>query len=239
MGGTQSKNTASVLNDIAVNVAMDSVMSCTVAATQSQLLELKNIEGDVTISGVSMLQGSSVDANCVMQADKQNEIASSIANALAQHAEAKGQAVVSALGNTKSQVVSNITNKLTNNINANTKVEFVTQIDQIQKVGVENVSGNVVIQNMSFEQSAQLVAKALMKTRAYSEVINETAAKIDQATKTEEENPIAGIIDSVGGVIDSVGGALSKVFQGPVLIIAAVILGVIAIFVVIKLAFRV
>lgn len=236
MGGTQSKNTASVINEIAVKVTMDSIMSCTTVATQSQLMELKNITGDVTISDVTMTMGTSLDVECIMEADKQNQINSQIANAIAQHAEAKGQAVLSALGNTKSEVVADIKNKLSNNIDANTRQELSAQIDQVQKVGVENVGGSVVIQDMSFEQSAQIVAKALMKTKAYSQVINETAAKIDQVTKTEEENPIAGIIDSIGGVIGQVGNAISKIFQGPVLIIAALVLGMIGIYIVIKLA---
>lgn len=237
MGGTQSKNTATILNDIAVNVSMDSIMSCTVAATQSQLIELKNIEGDVTISDLSMLQGNSIDVNCIMESDKQNQISSSISNAIAQYAETKGQAALSALGNTKSQVATNINNRLTNSINANTKQELTAQVDQIQTIGVENVRGNVVIQNMSLEQSAQLVAKALMKTKTFSEVINETAAKIDQATKTEEKNPIAGIIDSLGGVVGKFGDAISDIFQGPILIIGALLLGVIGFFIVMKLFF--
>jgi hypothetical protein len=36
-----------------------------------------------------------------------------------------------------------------------------------------------------------------MKTTAYSSVINDTATKIDQVSKSEEENPIAGIISAV------------------------------------------
>ena len=232
MGGQQSKNTSEVITDISVNVAMDSIMTCTTSASQSQLLSLQNVRGNVTISDVSMKQGASISTTCVMDANKQNEIAGAVSSAISQHAEAKGQAVVSALGRTRSEVESKIYNKLTNNISAITSMELNSQIKQIQAVTAENIGGNVVVANLSMEQSAELVARALMKTQSYSSVINETAQAIDQVTKTEEENPIAGIISSVGDM-------MGKMFSAPVLMIGALLLGVIAIFVVIKLAMRV
>ena len=239
MGGTQSRSTTDILNEMAINVSMDSIMSCTSVATQQQLIELENIEGNVVISDVSMKQGASIDMSCVMKSEKQNQIATDVANAIAQHAESKGQAALSALGNTKSIASANIKTEIQQNITANTEVEMSAHIEQIQKIGVANVSGSVVIKNVSMEQSAEIVARALMQSSAYSSVINESATKIDQVTQSEEENPIAGIIDSVGGVIGEVGGAISGVFTAPILMIGALLLGLIALFVVIRFAFNI
>jgi hypothetical protein len=197
MGGTQSKSTYTQLTDIATEVSMNSVMSCTTAATQTQLLSLTNVAGNVTIDSIDMTQGSSVNVQCVMDANKQNEISTAVANSIAQYAESKGQAVVSALGSTKTAVETNIQTRIRNAVNADTTMQLNSNLTQDQAVTAKNIGGNVVIGKLTMNQSAQMVASALMKTTAYSSVINDTATKIDQVSKSEEENPIAGIISAV------------------------------------------
>lgn len=229
--GNKSSTSLSVCNDLAVNVSMDSIMSCSSAATQQQLIELKDVKGNVNISGVSMTQGASVNMSCVMDSVKQNEIAMKVSNALAQQAEASGQAVLSALGNTKANASANIHNKIMTNISANTTMEMSASVNQTQAITVANVGGNVVIANVSMEQGAQVIAQGLMKTQAYASVINEVATAMDQKSKSEEKNPIATVIDSIGK-------AVGTVMSAPILIFGGLIVGALVLFVLIKFVFK-
>lgn len=223
MGGTTSKTTLEVLTDIATNVAADSLLTCTNIATQSQILTFSRIKGDITLQGIELSQGTAVDIKCAMDATKQAEIASKVAEAIIQTAESKGEAVLSVLGNTKSDAISKLTSKFTNKISADTTTELKMLIGQNEEIAIDDVSGNVIMTNITMSQSSLAVASALMKTQTYSSVISETATTIDQHTKTEEKNPLAELIQSI--------------FQAPILLLAGIVLGVILLIILVRFAF--
>ncbi len=220
MGGTQSKNTSEVLTEIGTDIAMESAMKCTSSATQQQLLEFGKIAGDFTLSDASFKQGASIDMQCMMDNSTQADIASKLGNQVAQVASSKGQAALSALGNTKSQVSSNIKNKIMNNISNTTTQEMINSINQTQKIGAQEVGGSVVIQNLDMDQSANIIAKGLMESESYNSVIQEAATAIDQASSTEETT-----------IMDSIFGSFSKTMIASA-IIAAVVGIVIIVFIV-------
>jgi hypothetical protein len=223
MGGVSSKTTVDVLNEICTQVTMDSMMDCSGVATQDQMVSFQNVKGDVNISNVNMTQGVAVDLNCVMSANKQSDIADKVAAAIAQNADSKGQAVLSLFGNTKADATSNVKNQLMSRISANTSQELTAQINQQQTIVAANVGGSVVMTNVSMDQSARLVASSLMKTATYSAVINDSASKMDQKASSEEKNPIAEMIKAVGSI-----------FSIPVLILGGLVLGIVLVFVMIK-----
>lgn len=229
MGGTQSNNTSESLTQMSTKVAMSSILSCAGAATQGQILEFQNVVGDVTISNVSMTQASSVNMSCVMDSQKQSEIAGAVANTLAQFAQTQGQSVVSALGSTQSNVASKIKTQITNDISQTDSNQISTQISQSQKVSARNIGGNVVVKDLTMSQSAEIVAEALMKTSAYSTAINQVAAAVDQTTKTSEANFFAGIISSVGKAIGSMMATPAIIFG------VVVIFGLIFLFIFLKI----
>lgn len=211
MGGTQSKTTAELLTEACVNASMDSIMKCANSATQSQLISLNNIKGDVTISGTSFTQGASINMQCLMDSKKQAEISNAVSNAIVQSADSQGQAVLSALGNTKAEATSNITNKLTTNISSNTSIEVTNNISQNQAISAANIGGSVVIKDVQMNQSASIVAKALMQSTAYSSVINESATKMDQTSKSKETTIFSEIGKMLGNLISipvMIGGAI-------------------------------
>jgi hypothetical protein len=222
-GGTSSKTTAQVLTEASTQVTADSILSCATVATQEQMIGFYNVQGNVTISNVDMSQGVAVSLSCVMEATKQADIASKVADAIAQTAESKGQAVLSAFGNTRSEASTNIQNQIMSNISANTSQELNVNVSQQQSITAANVGGNVVMTNVTMEQSSSIIAAALMKTSTYSQVINESAAKMDQKSSTEEKNPLADVIKALGGI-----------FTLPIIIIGGIILGIVLIFVIIK-----
>lgn len=225
MGGTSSKTTAQVLTEVSTQVTTDSIMTCTSIATQEQMIAFNNVKGDVTISNVNMTQGVAVDLNCVMDSNKQADIANKVAEAIAQQAESKGQAVLSALGSTKAEATSNIKNQLMTGISANTKTELDAQINQQQTISATNIGGSVVASNITMDQGATMIASSLMKTATYSSVINESATKMDQKSSSEEKNPIAEMIKALGSI-----------FSAPVWILGGIILFIVVIVVIFKFA---
>ncbi len=219
--GTQSRTTVNVLNEMCTNIIMKSSLSCITQATQNQLMLIANVSGNVDLNNVNLQQGSTIDVNCLMSAEKQTEMAQSAASQMAQYASSQGEAALSALGTTVSDASTNIRNKIQNNIDASTETEIKSALTQNQMIKVVNVGGNVLAQNVSMQQQASLVAKAMVTSKAYSSVINDTADKIDQSAQSKETNPLAVIWGTVlGGV--------GKIFSGPgfiIIVIAALGIG--------------
>lgn len=209
MGGTSSKTTSQILHDIAVNATMNSVQSCATVASSNQMIALNNVKGNVTISGTTLTQGSSIDMSCVMHADKTADISNAVATAISQYADSQGQAVLSALGSTKAEATSNITNRFQNNINANTEVEVNNNISQNQSITADNIGGNVVIANVTLDQSARITAQALMQSTAFSSVINDSATKMDQSSKSKETTIIDTIVNGVKSFFNGVAGIIT------------------------------
>uniref|UniRef100_A0A6C0JV97 Uncharacterized protein n=1 Tax=viral metagenome TaxID=1070528 RepID=A0A6C0JV97_9ZZZZ len=229
MGGTQSNNTSKILNDIAMTATTKVMMSCVTSTAQSQSINFGHVGGNFSLDKTNLSQSVSVDASCAASSATTAEVAQQVGNAVAEHAESKGQAVLSALGNTKSSVASDITNKMSNSFENITSTSLITQTTQDQSIGAAVVGGNVTLSNITMEQGATVMAHAMLNNTATQEVLSTIANTIDQKTTSAEENPIAGIINSVGNAIGSIVSA-------PILIIGAIILGIIGIFIVLKLA---
>lgn len=199
MGGTQSTATQVSVNNIATKAATNVILKCSNSITQSQSLDFGYVAGNFNLGDVNMSLGASIDMQCVMSAETRDAINTGVATAVGQMAESKGEAILSALGSTKSNVNSTIYNNLTNETVKTTEQDVVNQIKQTQSISVGYVGGSVNLGNVNMEAGADIVAKALMATAGYTTVLNDVQNKIDQATKTEEKNPVSSILDSVGG----------------------------------------
>ncbi len=221
--GTQSKTTTEVLNDMSTTAIMKSTMSCVAQATQNQMLLLGNVAGTVNLTNVNLEQASTVDVSCLMTAEKQNEMAQNVSATLQQYAESQGEAALSALGKTSADVMSALKNKITSNVDASTETAIRAALNQNQTVKVVNVGENVIAANLTMSQQASEVSKAVVDSKAYSDVINSVANTVDQAAATKEINPIASIW---GTVI----GGVSDIVSGPgFIIIAVVAIGIIGV----------
>jgi len=203
MGGTKSKTTNEVFTDIAFKVVQRGVSSCVQAATQSQVMEVKRTRGDVHIKGVDMRQSMSVDMKCALSSDMQSRVQAEIINQIQQYADAQGVALLSGLGSTKAEVESRIETIFDTYVEQETIQESVMQNLQEQRLSVEDTRGNVIISNVSMEQSAEIVAEAIMTAAGYSEAIAEIADIVDQTAKAKEEGPLDSLFKMIGGIVNS------------------------------------
>lgn len=222
VGGSKSSSSAELLNQIAISATQSIISRCVTQATQQQLLSVKNVAGNVSMSGVSMSQGASVDVKCMMTAQVQSAIQNQIANDIAQYAQSQSEAFIGALGQSIAEAKVNIQNRLSLAVNQSTLQESFNAAIQDQQIEVANVGGNVIMKDISMAQSLQLTAETLINGTAYSTVINDIANAVDQTTDAKQTNPIAELIDSVGGIFSSwigmviaiatVGGVVMLVF---------------------------
>jgi hypothetical protein len=215
--GTHAKSTYDTLNDISTHIIMDSISTCTTDSTQNVNITFKNNRGPINIPNLSTMQKTTVDINCIMKSDKQNEIQDKISQALAQQVTAKGQAVLDLFGSSTATAQARIKTSLSNSVQANTTQELTTNVIQSSSLTFEDNVGGITIGTVTMGQSADLTALALLKTRAYTSVIKDVATKIDQGVLSVSKNPI-------GDVIKSMGTFVGRLMTIPVMVILCIVL---------------
>jgi hypothetical protein len=205
MGGTGSKSstTSDTLTDLSIKAIQSSISKCITTATQSQLLSIKSVKGNVTVTGTSLSQGSSVKMDCLLTSDSQSDIQASISNAIVQWAKSQSEALLGVLGKSEAEAVSNVKNKLAVSISQTTLQEALSLASQKQAVEIGDVEGNVVISGLTMTQTLEMVASTIIKGTAYSTVISDIATSMDQSSESTQTNPIAEVIDSVGSIVST------------------------------------
>ncbi len=214
MGGNSSKVTSDALTDIAISAIQSTIQGCTSSATQSQIISIPNVSGNLTIGNVGLSQGVSLDIECIMSAEKQNEMHSKIANAIAQEAKSISTGMLQSLGGTSAEAATNIKTKFSANITQSDTQEALNQIIQNQSLFVGNVGGNLVIGNINFDQSAELVSRTLLTSGAYSRVINDISNTLTQVAETES----TGMDKVFADMVETLGIASLGAFAIPLLI---------------------
>lgn len=198
-----SRNRATVVADTAIEVMQRNIARCVTAATQEQLMEIRDVGGDVVIDGTSMMQASTVDMRCALSSQMQSDIQSEIAAKLSQYAESNGIALLSALGGSSADVETEIMNLFDASVEMSNLQEAVMQSLQSQRVVVGNVGGNVTIANTTMTQSLKMVAEAMVEYGGYSTAISQLQADIDQAAKTTDTGPLDSLFDTIKSSVNS------------------------------------
>lgn len=230
--GTQSKNYAKMLNELATNSTMETIVDCVGSISQRQKFIVQDIKGNVVVKKkINLDQGSSIDMSCVTSATKQDQIASAVASSIAQFAKTEGQGMLSALGNTTADVSADLKNKFKNKITAKTANELHLAIEGTQDIEYQHIEGTLVIEDeVNESQNSKVVASALMKTNAYSSVINSAANKLQQVADAKDDNFVATIVDSLGN-------AITNIISSPMKMLALVVLGLLILLLVVSKAF--
>jgi hypothetical protein len=188
----KSTTTIKQLNEVATEAITKNIQSCVVSATQDQLVKIQNTGGDVKIRSLNQKQGSTVDSKCLFSTKTQNDIQDQVAEKIDSVVKAKGGLFAS---NSKQNI--DIKNLFKTSINNETVASQVSGTMQKQTVQIVDTDGSVIIGNMNQEQTAQVIAEAIINSGQYSEVLNGIATKID--AKAEAES--SGIFGSLFGGI--------------------------------------
>lgn len=200
MGGTSSKSTIKQLNDIAMDVVNKNVQSCVGAAMQSQLIKIKGTKGDVSITGGKLRQGATVNMKCVFSTETQNKMQSQIAQEMSNFVKAKGGDITGGIKGTNTDQSMDIENIFKTSIHNETVSKQVASTLQEQTISVEDTDGSVVIADFDLEQTASIVAEAIVKSSQYSGVINNIASKLDAKAESEGGGIFSAIFGMFGGM---------------------------------------
>lgn len=219
--GVIARSTTEVLSEVAVNVVQRNLQECATNTQQLQEINVEFVAGDVTLSGLNLRQQAAIDAECALQASRQNEIQNEISEVITQELEAQGQGFLSLFGRTRTEAQNTIRQFFTTNITQEDLQRSMTQISQTQRINIAGVSGNVVIENATLDQSARIVAEGIVNTEAYSGAINEISRRIDTTAEAEEENPLSFITDIFQGLTATTG----LIIGGIILFIILLIFG--------------
>lgn len=150
-----------------------------------------------------MKQGMSVDMSCALSNQMQANLQGQIASEIAQYAQSQGIAMLSALGRTLSEAETNITQIFQARAKQTNLQEAVMQNLQQQEISVGQTGGNVVIKSITMEQSAEVVAQAIISSSGIAEAISDIANKIDQKAETEETGPLDTFFGMIKSVVSS------------------------------------
>jgi hypothetical protein len=179
-GGSKSRTTADILNEISVNAVQRTISDCVGSATQQQIISADYVAGDVNLSNLNFTQNASVRTDCVLSSQKQNEIKQTIAATIAQYAQSQGQAVLGILGSSRSDAETRIRNRMSTNITQEDIQRSVASSVQQQKVQFGTIGGDFIMRGATFEQSARIVAQGVVNSQQVNSVIGEIANQLHQ-----------------------------------------------------------
>jgi hypothetical protein len=196
-GGSKAQSTIKQLNAIAMNVVNKNVQSCIGTAMQSQLIKVRGVTGDVRISGIKQRQGATVNMKCVFTTENQTDIQNEISQHIANFVSAKGGDITGGATNTSQYM--NIKNIFNTSIHNETVSKQVASTLQTQTLSAEDIDGSLIIGDIDQQQTANIIAEAIVNSSQYSGVLNNIATQLDAQTDTEG----GGIFTSMFGMIGS------------------------------------
>jgi hypothetical protein len=221
MGATESKSTSEVMNEYAVDVVQRTIQNCTTTATQTQIMEVGYVGGDVDLSSSTFTQGASINMTCALSDQKTSEIANKLANDVVQFAESKSKGLLVPPGGTEAEIINNITNDIKTSLTQESVQNSAADTAQYQKIGFGFVEGNFVARGLTMSQTAEVIAKSIVDTAMIQTIINDVSNKVDLTTSTESTGAETAIAEGLFGML----GAWAYGVIGVVIVIALLLFG--------------
>lgn len=229
MGASFSQNVIDSITKTISTISTTIIQSSELSQDSTQIISVKDIDGDVHITGNQFTQTATINMQALM---------SSLQTAEAQ------QALIQELTQDSKSLISGLnigqfadaTNTLNTLIQA--ELSIVTQIgqtcatgqNQYQEIIVERVKGNVYIQNNIFNQMVNIVQNCVQNVVTNDKSIQEAINKASQSASSSAKGIsewaaaiIAGIIFGLPVVAGVVGGIYALKYIFPVFIIVGAV----------------
>lgn len=216
---TVSTNKSNILNDLCVESITTTISNCTSMSTQNQLLQFSNVKGNININKTDLSQGATFDLSCVLSSSKTAEISNNLSSLINQFASSTGSGLPS-LNGTTAGTESQLRNVIHNKLSTVSENRLTNILTQQQSFIVDNVTGNITLDNVSMGQQASTIAKALLTASDISSVVSSVTNTTTQSATSLTKNPIADVISSVGSAIS---GIFSGLFSSPGFTVIAIV----------------
>ena len=226
MGAAQTKNTANAVMEAVARTTTDIYNKSENSTAQQQLIEIKDVKGDVTISGNKFDQNAKINTENLLRALTNTQQQQELAQSISQSAES----LVSGINLGQYSSAENITNAF-----MSASMEITTNIGQVcegklaqnQTLNVEQVGGNFKLTENSFNQVADIFAKCIADVTSNNTQVQKLDQELSQkaVAKTEGISPWA-----LFGIIAAIAVIVALVVLGPAALLAGKIMALIATF---------
>ncbi len=226
MGGTVSKDQTTIVKKIATDFLAQTITNCQSISANDIAIEAKaNV---VKIKDLKASQFATVKIDCAVTELTKSTVANDLADKIKQYAESKGQAIVSALGRTRSDVISDLKTDLTNAFKSIQVTDIKASLTNTTKITATASGDSSVfdLEDAKIDQGTSTVAKSIVSISNVTAALTKAAEELTQTTKSEEENPIAGIFKAIGDML-----------TGPIVAALAVIVVLIILVIIVKKMF--
>lgn len=201
MGGSNSKSVASSFNKTVVEAISKNVQSCVTTASQSQNIVISDTIGDVTLRNIKLSQATVIDASCLQKVLNDTNVQNAIKNDVLQNTSTDTYAMLDALTASSSSSTSTINNITQGLFTSENISNTLNDLKQSQSITITSTVGNVVLENITMSQGAQIIAQSLADNAGILKTMTEYENKSDQTTSLTAEGPLDFLGDYAWAII--------------------------------------
>jgi hypothetical protein len=195
--GSKSKNTVKNLIDLTNNVVRDAVFACGASGSNTISRNYTSFNGNVSLRGNNMIQRLNIDADCINNTKFTDNLELDLQDQFKQQATSTAQ--MFQLTNSESENYTENSKKLATSLLTKIKTTCLPQLQNIIQENI-NASGNIEIENQTYDQSLTLISKCTATAVGESSYLAIMKTIIDQSAVAKTENTLAGIL-WIGGAI--------------------------------------
>lgn len=230
MGASVSKNISSSITKAIAKVSSEIIQSTQLSQNQAQIISVRNVHGDVHISGNKFTQKATINMKSLLDALSKEDSQQRILVELAQQAKS----ITSGLNLGQYADAQNIMNTLieaTTNLLTTIRQTCSAFSKQYQVINVKRAAGRVYITDNVFDEMYNILQNCSEKAVADSELIQDLTNKLSQSASATSEGLSGWILVAllatvlglpIAGVI--IGGTLFLKYIFPVILFIGVVL---------------
>lgn len=199
MGASVSKNVSNAITKAIAKVSSQIIQNTQLSQDMSQIVSVRNVHGDVHISGNTFSQRATVNMHTLLDALTNEEAQQSIMQELAQEAKS----VTSGLNVGQFSSAQNTMDLLMEaTINLLTTISQTCKAfnEQHQSIIVERVSGNVYIQNNVFQQMYDILQNCTEQAASKNQLMQDLSSELSQSASAKSEGLSGWILVALLGV---------------------------------------
>nr|QIQ08524.1 lipid membrane protein of large eukaryotic DNA virus [Carcinus maenas virus 1] len=201
MGGANSKTISErVLLSSSKNVS-EMITSCSSEATASQLVQIANVKGDVSIDNLSFRQKQILNVDCLLTNENVRTMIDSVRETMI--SEVNNDSVMSGIANSNATVQNGLYSSTTDETVDTVKSSIAAVVTNTQELNVANIGGNVTLGDISFEQRTDMVTQALLDASGLSSVLKEMEREESSTSKNKESTVIGETLQGISNVVSS------------------------------------
>jgi hypothetical protein len=234
MGAANSVNSSKVVTDAVVNVSNNIIASSILSQTNTQILSLSDVVGNVTITGNVFTQTATVDIHQLLTALVSQETQQTLQLEIEQSAKALiSDLNIGQLAN--AQNLMNVMLTAATNIVSTVASNCAASIQQNQEIQVQHIGGNVLVDNNRISQATTQLSNCVSDVASNNKALQDVSVQLSQASEATAKGvniwAVLGIVVAVVLCIAApilvpvVGGASLVIkFVFPVVMITGIVM---------------